>query len=148
MTIKSQTKKIDPIYRQSRMTAYGSIMAAVIFIVSIQEWFGKSLNVFIFVVLLVFLAVLVKWLITSRAAAVSKERFLTGDYSEEASKISIKYGWFAIFLFLVLLFVLNAMFDIDFSTSIVIKLSLAITVGVPAIVYLLLTREKGESDER
>ena len=146
--MKSKTKKIDPIYRLSRMTAYGSIMSAVIFIISIQEWFGRSLNIFISVILLVFLVVLVKWLITSRAAAESKESLLTGDYSEEASKTSFKYGWVVIFLFLVLLFILNAMFGIDFSVSIIIKLSLAITVAVPSIAYLLLTREKEESDER
>ena len=148
MVMKSKTKKIDPIYRLSRMTAYGSIMSAVIFIISIQEWFGRSLNIFISVILLVFLVVLVKWLITSRAAADSKESLLTGDYSEEASKTSFKYGWVVIFLFLVLLFILNAMFGIDFSVSIIIKLSLAITVAVPSIAYLLLTREKEESDER
>ena len=146
--MKSKTKKIDPIYRLSRMTAYGSIMSAVIFIISIQEWFGRSLNIFISVILLVFLVVLVKWLITSRAAAESKDSLLTGDYSEEASKTSFKYGWVVIFLFLVLLFILNAMFGIDFSVSIIIKLSLAITVAVPSIAYLLLTREKEESDER
>jgi len=146
--MKSKTKKIDPIYRLSRMTAYGSIMSAVIFIISIQEWFGRSLNIFISVILLVFLVVLVKWLITSRAAADSKESLLTGDYSEEASKTSFKYGWVVIFLFFVLLFILNAMFGIDFSVSIIIKLSLAITVAVPSIAYLLLTREKEESDER
>jgi NADH:ubiquinone oxidoreductase subunit 3 (subunit A) len=146
--MKSKTKKIDPIYRLSRMTAYGSIMSAVIFIISIQEWFGRSLNIFISVILLVFLVVLVKWLITSRAAAESKESLLTGDYSEEASKTSFKYGWVVIFLFFVLLFILNAMFGIDFSVSIIIKLSLAITVAVPSIAYLLLTREKEESDER
>ena len=148
MVMKSKTKKIDPIYRLSRMTAYGSIMSAVIFIISIQEWFGRSLNIFISVILLVFLVVLVKWLITSRAAAESKESLLTGDYSEEASKTSFKYGWVVIFLFLVLLFILNALFGIDFSVSIIIKLSLAITVAVPSIAYLLLTREKEESDER
>ena len=146
--MKSKTNKIDPIYRQSRMTAYGSIMSAVTFIISIQEWFGRSLNIFISVILLVFLVVLVKWLITSRAAAESKESLLTGDYSEEASKTSFKYGWVVIFLFFVLLFILNAMFGIDFSVSIIIKLSLAITVAVPSIAYLLLTREKEESDER
>ena len=153
--MKSKTKKIDPIYRLSRMTAYGSIMSAVIFIISIQEWFGRSLNIFISVILLVFLVVLVVvarliviWLITSRAAADSKESLLTGDYSEEASKTSFKYGWVVIFLFLVLLFILNALFGIDFSVSIIIKLSLAITVAVPSIAYLLLTREKEESDER
>ena len=148
MVMKSKTKKIDPIYRLSRMTAYGSIMSAVIFIISIQEWFGRSLNIFISVILLVFLVVLVKWLITSRAAAESKDSLLTGDYSEEASKTSFKYGWVVIFLFFVLLFILNAMFGIDFSVSIIIKLSLAITVAVPSIAYLLLTREKEESDER
>ena len=148
MVMKSKTKKIDTIYRLSRMTAYGSIMSAVIFIISIQEWFGRSLNIFISVILLVFLVVLVKWLITSRAAAESKDSLLTGDYSEEASKTSFKYGWVVIFLFLVLLFILNAMFGIDFSVSIIIKLSLAITVAVPSIAYLLLTREKEESDER
>ena len=148
MKMKSQTKKIDPIYRQSRMTAYGSIMSAVIFIISIQEWFGKRLNIFILVILLVFLVVLVKWLIASRAASASKESFLAGDYSEEASKTSFKYGWIAIFLFLILLFILNVLFGIDFSASIIIKLSLSITVSVPSIAYLLLTREKEESDER
>ena len=130
------------------MTAYGNIMAAVTFIIiSIQEWFGKNLNKFTFVFLLVYLVVLVKWLIASRAATMSKESFLTGDYSEEASKTSIKYGWFAIFLFLVLLFILDVLFGIDLSASIIIKLSLAVTMAVPATAYLLLTREKEESDE-
>ena len=146
MNKKSVKRTAESLHQCSRMASYALIMGAVTLIISIDEWFGRELNFFIYIILFVYMAALVRWLIAIRHTDGLKKMIVPGDYSEEAAKSGFKYGWFAIVLFFGLLIVLEIFFKFDFPTSVIIRLTLAISMVVPAITYLVLTREKEESD--
>lgn len=147
MNKKSDTNPARSLHRSHRLGAYLMIFAAAVQLIPSKNWLDdEPLFALLFTLAYgaVVLTLLIKMIFVGKDLSASQKRFYeSGDYLDEAMIKGIKYSWVSILLFLCLLMALAATTNFLLSSWTIMRLSMAIIIGIPSIVFLLLTRDFG-----
>jgi hypothetical protein len=139
---------MELVQRYHRANAYGSIITAALFIITIGEWFGGKLGIPVYAVFFVALVVLVRWFFASRSLKDSPKYLNVeyGDYCGEASNRARGYAAAALTFIMCLIIFLELWGGIFLLGSTVARLALSGFLGVYGIAYLILTADGNERD--